>query len=103
MSRRERVQSRIDPWYAPTIFEVPNDQVGAAAGAAAEASLVHALSTPLTDDLDGTGTSLQSTLLSVTGIVVLPDAFFHGQVSATVVISRPDIAGVTATVYLRKE
>jgi hypothetical protein len=46
---------------------------------------------------------LQSTLLSVTGIVVLPDAFFHGPVSATVVISRPDIAVVTATVYLRKE
>lgn len=96
-----RLLALIDPSYAPTILGVPNDQVGAAVEAAAKTSSVHASSTPLTDDLDGT--SLQSTLLSVTGIVVLPDAFFHGQVSATVVISRPDIAVVTATVYLRKE
>lgn len=80
---------------------MPNEQVGAAVEAAEKSSSVKASSTPLTDDLDGT--SLQSTLLSVRDIVVLPEAFFHGQVSAVVVVSRPNIAVVTATVYLRKQ
>lgn len=96
-----RLLALIDPSYAPTILGVPNNQVDAAVQAAAETSAVAASSTPLVDDLDGT--SLQSTLLSVTNIVVLPEEFFHGQVSAVVTIDRPDIAVVTATVYLRQE
>ncbi len=96
-----RLLALIDPSYAPTILGVPNNQVDAAVQAAAETSAVAASSTPLVDDLDGT--SLQSTLLSVTDIVVLPEEFFHGQVSAVVTIDRPDISTVTATVYLRQE
>ena len=96
-----RLLALIDPSYAPTILGVPNNQVDAAVQAAAETSAVAASSTPLVDDLDGT--SLQSTLLSVTDIVVLPEVFFNGQVSAQVAIDRPDIATVTATVYLRQE
>lgn len=96
-----RLLALIDPAYAPTLLGVPNDKVPAAVEAAAKTSSVKASSTPLTDDLDNT--SLQSTLLSVSDIVVLPEAFFHGQVSTVVVVSRPDIAVVTATVYLRKE
>ncbi len=96
-----RLLALIDPSYAPTILGVPNNQVDAAVQAAAETSAVAASSTPLVDDLDGT--SLQSTLLNVTDIVVLPEEFFHGQVSAIVTIDRPDISTVTATVYLRQE
>ena len=96
-----RLLALIDPSYAPTILGVPNNQVPAAVAAAAQSSQTAAAATPLTDDLDNT--SLQSTLLSITDIEVLPESFFHGQVSAQVVISRPGISTVSATVYLRPE
>lgn len=97
-----RLLAVIDPSYAPTILGVPFDQIPAAIEAAATSSATPtALSTPLTDDLDQT--SLYSTLLSVTDVRVLPQEFFNGQVACTVTISRPDIAVVTATVYLRLE
>jgi len=81
---------------------VPNDQIPAVVTAAAEASsAIPASSTPLTDDLDNT--SLYSTLLSVSDVTILPEEFFHGLVSAVVVVSRPHMAVVTATVYPREE
>ena len=97
-----RLLAVIDPAYAPTLLGVPFDQIPAAVDAAAATSATPvAVATPLTDDLDDT--SLISSLLSITDVRVLPEAFFNGQVACTVVISRPDIAVVTATVYLRQE
>ena len=96
-----RLLALIDPSYAPTLLGVPNNQVDAAVAAAAESSQIGASSTPLVDDLDNT--SLQSTLLSISDVQVLPETFFNGQVSLQVVISRPGISVVTATVYLRQE
>lgn len=96
-----RLLALIDPAYAPTILGVPFDRVDEAVRAAVTDSPGDTPATPLTDDLDGT--SLQSTLLRITDITVLPDAFFKGQVSAIVTIRRPGIAVVTATVYLREE
>lgn len=97
-----RLLAVIDPAYAPTLLGVPFDQIPAAVEAAAASSATTtAPATPLTDDLDDT--SLISSLISVTDVRVLPETFFNGQVACTVVISRPDIAVVTATVYLRLE
>ena len=88
----------INPSYAPTILGVPNDQVAAAA---AHSATVTADSTPQVDDLDGT--PLTSTIVSISNVVVLPQEFFNGRVSLTIVVNQPDIALVTATVYLRKD
>lgn len=94
-----RLLALIDPSYAPTILGVPNDQVPAAIEASVATPSTTGPATPLTDDLDGS--SLLSSLMSVTDVVVLPQEFFGGQVSTVVQVSRPGIAVVTATVYLR--
>jgi hypothetical protein len=97
-----RLLALIDPSYAPTILGVPNNQIPDAVRAAAASSGTVAIdATPLVDDLDGT--LLTSTIVSISDVMLLPQEFYGGQVSLKIVINRPDIAQVTATVYLRQD
>jgi hypothetical protein len=97
-----RLLALIDPSYAPTLLGVPNDAIPAAVQAAADSSAAVAVdATPLVDDLDNT--LLTSRIISISDVMVLPQEFYGGLVSLKIVIERPDIAMVTATVYLRED
>lgn len=91
-----RLLAVIDPSYAPTLLDVPADQLPAALDAVVSGTPEPgAPATPLVDDNDES--AISSTLLGIDDVVTFPD----GQVAATVRIDSPQTGPATTTIYLR--
>ncbi len=89
-----RLLSVIDPSYAPTLLDVPADQLQGQLDDLAAAT-PGAAATPLTDDVDQV--AAPSILLGIGDVIVFAD----GRVAATVDVERPETGPTTTIIYLQ--